>query len=147
MQAQPAESTSRIVQQLKQRSAVRILGILRQNNRNAWCRQMLVRLRLPATVHDQAKFRVWQRRFYPLGIYSEKKRLEKLSYLHGNPVKQGLVNSPDQWPWSSFRLYHLNEESILRSPCRMTSPQGSQTRRGLFWLAVRERVCASLRDY
>jgi putative transposase len=50
---------------------------------------------------------VWQRRSYPFGVYSEKKRLEKLIYLHNNPVKHGLVKSPGEWPWSSFRFYEL----------------------------------------
>ncbi len=111
---QPAETTSRIVQQLKQRTAARILDILQKNSSSRWCQQMLARLRLPETVHDQAKFRVWQRRFYPFGIYTERKRTEKLNYMHSNPVKRGLVNSPEQWPWSSFRFYHLNDGSILK---------------------------------
>ena len=42
---------------------------------------------------------------YPFGVYSEKKRLEKLNYMHRNPAKCGLVASPEQWPWSSFRFY------------------------------------------
>ena len=55
----------------------------------------------------------WQRRFYPYGVYSEKKRLEKLNYMHNNPVKRGLVRSPGEWPWSSFGFYHLNDSSFL----------------------------------
>ena len=49
----------------------------------------------------------------PACVYSEKKRLEKLNYMHGNPVKCGLVASPEQWPWSSFRFYSLNDSSVL----------------------------------
>lgn len=74
---------------------------------------MLVSFRLPPTVHDESRYRVWQRRFYPFNVYSEEKRLEKLNYMHGNPVKRGLVSSPDQWPWSSFRFYYLNDASVL----------------------------------
>jgi putative transposase len=33
--------------------------------------------------------------------------LEKLDYVHHNPVRRGSVSSPDQWPWSSFRFYYL----------------------------------------
>ncbi len=62
---------------------------------------------------NDCQFRVWQHRFYPFGIYREKKRLEKLNYMHSNPLQQGLVSSPQQWPWSSFRFYHLNDSSIL----------------------------------
>ena len=111
---QPAESTSRVVQQLKQRSAARILGILRENADHPWCAKMLAKLRLPPTVHDQPAFRVWQRRFYPFGVYSDKKQQEKLDYMHANPVERRLVDSADQWPWSSFRFYYLGDSSVLR---------------------------------
>jgi putative transposase len=33
------------------------------------------------------------------------KHREKLGYMHRNPVKRGLVESPDQWRCSSFRAY------------------------------------------
>ena len=36
-------------------------------------------------------------------------QVEKLRYIHRNPVKQGLVLEPDQWAWSSFRWYALGE--------------------------------------
>jgi REP element-mobilizing transposase RayT len=29
--------------------------------------------------------------------------VEKLRYIHRNPVKQGLFDRPDDWQWSSFR--------------------------------------------
>jgi hypothetical protein len=69
--------------------------------------------RLPPTVHSDSRYRVWQRRFVPFNAYTEKKRLQKLDYMHQNPVKRGLVDSPDQWPWSSFRFYYLNDSSVL----------------------------------
>jgi putative transposase len=74
---------------------------------------MLTRITLPDTVHDQSTYRVWQRRFYDFNVWSEEKRLEKLDYMHGNPVKRGLVKSPADWPWSSWRFYHLNDTSAL----------------------------------
>jgi putative transposase len=48
---------------------------------------------------------VWQRRFYDFVVFTEKKRVEKLRYMHRNPVKRGLVLEPQQWPWSSFCDY------------------------------------------
>lgn len=39
--------------------------------------------------------------------------LEKLNYIHGNPVKRRLAMSPEEWPWSSFRFYHLKDSSVL----------------------------------
>ena len=51
----------------------------------------------------------WQARFYDFNVWTTKKRVEKLSYMHRNPVKRGLVNSPGQWGWSSYRFYTLGE--------------------------------------
>ena len=101
------------MQSLKERTAIFILRSLRQNQHHPWCRKMLDRLTLPSTVHLHGPGRVWQRRFYDLNVWSEKKRLEKLNYMHGNPVKRGMVASPDQWPWSSFRFYYLEDSSVL----------------------------------
>jgi putative transposase len=52
---------------------------------------------------------IWQHRFYDFVTWSEKKRIEKLRYMHNNPVKRGLVSEPEQWPWSSFRHYAYGE--------------------------------------
>jgi putative transposase len=52
---------------------------------------------------------VWQRRFYDFVVWSEAKRVEKLRYMHRNPVQRGLVLEPDQWAWSSFRHYAYGE--------------------------------------
>ncbi|HEX8816553.1 MAG TPA: transposase [Terriglobales bacterium] len=57
---------------------------------------------------------IWQKRFYDFNVWSEKKRIEKLRYMHRNPVKRGLVTEPDQWKWSSFRAYRDGEIGLLR---------------------------------
>ncbi len=53
--------------------------------------------------------RFWQARFYDFNVWTEKKRIEKLRYIHCNPVARGLVESPEQWQWSSFRWYLSGE--------------------------------------
>jgi len=56
----------------------------------------------------------WQARFYDFNVWSTKKRVEKLRYMHRNPVKRGLVASPEQWRWSSYRFYLLRERGLVR---------------------------------
>ena len=46
---------------------------------------------------------VWQKRYYPFNIFTPEKALEKIEYMHNNPVKAGLVDDPCAWPWSSAR--------------------------------------------
>jgi hypothetical protein len=53
--------------------------------------------------------RFWQARFYDFNVLTERKRIEKLRYIHRNPVARGLVASPEQWRWSSFRWYLCGE--------------------------------------
>ena len=57
---------------------------------------------------------VWQKRFYDFNVWTEHKRIEKLRYMHRNPVKRGLVASPELWRWSSFRAYFLGEAGPVR---------------------------------
>ena len=56
----------------------------------------------------------WQARFYDFNVWTTKKRVEKLRYMHRNPVKRGLVESPEQWRWSSYRFYFLEEAGPVR---------------------------------
>jgi hypothetical protein len=58
--------------------------------------------------------RIWQRRFYDFNVWTERKRIEKLRYMHRNPVKRGLVAEPDQWTWSSFLAYLYGEPGPVR---------------------------------
>ena len=47
----------------------------------------------------------WQPKSYAFQIYSEHKLLEKLTYMHENPVRAGLVARAADWRWSSARKY------------------------------------------
>ena len=56
----------------------------------------------------------WQARFYDFNVWTTKKRVEKLRYMHRNPVKRGLVADPEQWRWSSYLFYLLGETGPVR---------------------------------
>jgi REP-associated tyrosine transposase len=58
--------------------------------------------------------RFWQRRFYDFNVWSLKKKIEKLQYMHMNPLKRGLVTHPKDWPWSSFSFYSNLEHGLIR---------------------------------
>jgi len=58
---------------------------------------------------DEPMRAFWQDRFYDFNVWSTRKRVEKLRYMHRNPVKHGLVGSPELWDWSSYRYYLLDE--------------------------------------
>jgi putative transposase len=47
----------------------------------------------------------WQKRYYDFNIRDYAQFVEKLRYIHRNPVKAGLCGHPEDWEWSSFRHY------------------------------------------
>jgi putative transposase len=53
----------------------------------------------------------WQSRYYDFNVVSRDKRVEKLKYMHRNPVTRGLVERPEDWPWSTYRHYLLDESA------------------------------------
>ncbi len=63
----------------------------------------------------------WQARYYDFNVWSEKKFVEKLHYIHRNPVKRGLVERPEDWRWSSFRHYALDETGVVEIESQWTA--------------------------
>lgn len=74
----------------------------------------VLKQRYSKSIRDKAEKQFWQRRFYDFNVWTDAKRIEKLRYMHRNPVKRGLVKEPDQWAWSSFRAYAYQEKGIVK---------------------------------
>jgi putative transposase len=69
---------------------------------------------LKLSVSVQSKQRpFWQARYYDFNVNNEEKRVEKLRYMHRNPVVRGLVEKPEDWSWSSFRHYATGIEGTV----------------------------------
>jgi len=49
--------------------------------------------------------RLWQQSYWEHAIRDERDLSHHLDYLHWNPVKHGLVERVQDWPWSSFHRY------------------------------------------
>ena len=63
----------------------------------------------------------WQPRYYDFNVWSEMKFVEKLRYIHRNPVKRGVVARPEDWAWSSFRHYLTGETSAMEIESQWTA--------------------------
>ena len=53
--------------------------------------------------------RFWQTRYYDFNVFTQDKFVEKIEYIHGNPVTRGLADKPEDWPWSSSRHWSTGE--------------------------------------
>ncbi len=65
----------------------------------------------------------WQVRYYDFLVHNESKRVEKLRYMHRNPVVRGLVEKPEDWKWSSFRHYATGDEGTVEIESQWTATQ------------------------
>jgi REP element-mobilizing transposase RayT len=52
------------------------------------------------------KYQFWERNALSVEIWTEKVFLQKLKYIHENPVRAGLCNYPLQYKYSSAGFYH-----------------------------------------
>jgi putative transposase len=52
---------------------------------------------------------IWQAKFYDFNLESNEKFLEKLEYMHSNPVAAGLASTILDWTWSSASFYERGE--------------------------------------
>jgi REP element-mobilizing transposase RayT len=54
-------------------------------------------------IKDKSVFRFWKEKPRVFPITREDEIQRKLDYIHNNAVRRGLVKSPDQWKYSSFK--------------------------------------------
>jgi putative transposase len=105
--SEPARGTpSTVMQVLKQRVSRQLR---RQRRKTASAAQL--RFRFGGQNDFPRQF--WQRRFYDFNVWSQKKKIEKLGYMHSNPVKRGLVGHARDWPWSSFSFYNQTGPPLI----------------------------------
>ena len=57
--------------------------------------------------------RFWQKRCYDHNCRTPETVREKIHYCHNNPVTAGIVNSPGEWPWSSYNWYQGHDDVPL----------------------------------
>lgn len=89
---------SNFMKQWKQRSSVKIKVLIRKSLNQY---ESMINIEEP----------VWQRKYYSFNLYSSSKLLEKIHYMHANPVRRGLVKHPEDWKYSSARFF-LQRKSV-----------------------------------
>jgi len=80
----------RIIDQLKTRGAKTLLGHLKYHK---------------ARHKTDRTYQLWQEGSHPQQILGDEMMIQKLEYMHNNPVKRGYVDDPLHWRYSSARNY------------------------------------------
>ncbi len=61
---------------------------------------------------NNKNYQFWRQDNHPIELTSNKITDQKLDYLHNNPVKQGFVFRPEDYPWSSMTNY-MGEKGLI----------------------------------
>jgi putative transposase len=95
---------SGFLRSIKNSAAKRILNSLREQRSS-----ILDKLQIKGAEAD-GPYRFWQAGpGYDKNIWTVEKVIEKANYCHRNPVARGLVTSPADWHWSSYRSLELGD--------------------------------------
>jgi putative transposase len=63
---------------------------------------------------------LWQGRFFDHALRTVQDYFETVEYIHLNPVRRGLVRSPEEWRWSSASEYSGMDVEEQRKRCGLT---------------------------
>jgi len=82
----------------------------------------------------------WQARYFDHNVRNSEGFVTQLRYIHRNPVKRGLCDKPQDWPWSSFRAWATDESGLVEVESRWTAVR-READRGLWSpaLSAKER--------
>jgi putative transposase len=99
---------------------------------------------LKLSIAVQSKERpFWQTRYYDFNVFTQRKHVEKLKYMHRNPVARALVAKPEDWAWSSFRHYRTGETGVVEIESWWTSMRRES---GLSETHISEARCGAPSD-
>jgi REP element-mobilizing transposase RayT len=93
-----AESLSAVMNDLKKFTARSLLEQLRREGRD-WLLDRLESFRQPHKTNS--RYQVWQEGFHPQAILDDAMMVQKLDYIHHNPLRRGWVAAPEHWRYSS----------------------------------------------
>ena len=63
----------------------------------------------------------WQKRYYDFNVRDHPQFMEKLRYIHRNPVKRELCERPEDWQWSSCLHYATGIEGRVQIESEWTA--------------------------
>lgn len=82
----------------------------------------------------ECRYQFWQEGYHPQAVTTDEAMLQKMEYIHGNPVRRGLVARPEYWRYST----ETGGEQGVRYVLLTTSGKGyCQAIRRLEWIHLK----------
>jgi putative transposase len=108
------ESLEGIIRDIKKFTSRKIIEAIRENPQESR-RELLLWLFERAGHHNQnnTQFQFWQQNNQPIELGTDEKVDQIVHYIHENPVKAGIVCSPEDYLYSSAMNYANMPEKLL----------------------------------
>lgn len=104
-----SDGLSKKIQTFKSWTARNIIEMFKDNENY----QQLFKLKkAKQRSHTGSVHQLWQQGFHPKQILGDEMMIQKIEYIHNNPVKRGFVDHPEDWRYSSARNY-TGKKSII----------------------------------
>jgi putative transposase len=95
-----------IIRDFKKFTSVHVARAIENNpaeSRKLWMISIFKTAASESKKHQKYKF--WQNEYHPVELFSNEMMDQKLDYVHDNPVKEGIVEKPEDYLYSSARDY------------------------------------------
>ncbi len=83
-------------------TARRVIDHLKENNHS----QSLEKLKVASKKPREHSYSLWDHHPNAFSINNEKTMMQKVNYIHQNPVRAGLVEQPEDYRYSSARIWN-----------------------------------------
>ena len=107
---------SDILRDFKKFTSKQIIAAIKANeqeSRRDWMLRIFQQAGEAASRNSSYQF--WRQDNRPKECYSPAFTVQKLAYIHNNPVEAGLVEKPEDYLYSSAKAYHTNSDTSLLS--------------------------------
>jgi putative transposase len=112
--AKEGYALSDILRDFKKYTGKQIIKQIIQNPKESRSEWMLRLFKYYAKYNnDNNTYQFWQKDNHPVALSSPDWIFQKLNYIHQNPVKNGLVERPEHYLYSSASQY-LNQDGLLK---------------------------------
>lgn len=120
------EELIQTIQNFKSFTAHQIVDFLQERNRYRILKQLK---RAKLRHKSQSHYQIWQEGYHPKQMTTPEMMIQKIEYIHDNPVNRGYVDVPEHWRYSSMRNY-MGLEALI--PVTLFRDEGSRSFRSAF---------------
>jgi putative transposase len=108
------ENLSDILRDSKKYTSKNIIKAIEANNKESRREWMLKIFKEQGSLNSRNKeYQFWRQDNCPIELYSPKFTVQKLRYIHENPVRAGIVERPEHYLYSSAKDYKYMEQRGL----------------------------------